>query len=271
MKIAFWSEQEGAGTTFNLAAVACAAVLLYPVSIAVISGDYQDEDLEKRFAGEISPVSGWQECNLAAEQTDYYIARGMDFLLHKSHSMELDREMLKANMKHVAAERLYCLTGGKQQYSQWWNKEMLFQQMGQVFDALEQHFNLIMVDCGCRKDDFTRRNLEEADVCVLNMHQEAEQIGEFYRVRPRLKGKVFFLVGSYFKESVYNRSNLQKLYRLEEKQLGAVPYNMQLQTAGQYGRTQKCIKRQLQPYQGMEFQQELMRSTRLIMELAGVS
>lgn len=269
MKIAFWSEQEGAGTTCNLAAVACAAIWMYPVSITVVSGDYQDGDLEKQFTGESCPSSCWQEWELAAEQEGYYIARGMDFLLHKSQNTELDRAMLTENMKHVAEERLYCLPAGKRQYSQWWNKERLFQQMGQIIHAMEQHFDLVLVDCGCRRDDFTRKNLEEADVCVLNMHQDAEQIGEFYRVRPKVKGKVFFLVSCYFKESPYNRSNLQKLYRLEEKQLGAVPYNMQLQTAGASGRVQSSIKRQLHPYQGMEFQQELMRSTRLIMELAG--
>lgn len=49
MKIAFWSEQQGAGTTFNLAVTACAAVLLHPVTVAVVPGGYHDEILESRF------------------------------------------------------------------------------------------------------------------------------------------------------------------------------------------------------------------------------
>ena len=49
MKIAFWSEQPGEGTTFNLAVTACTAVLLHPVSVAVVSGGYHDENLERKF------------------------------------------------------------------------------------------------------------------------------------------------------------------------------------------------------------------------------
>ena len=48
MKIAFWSEQQGAGTTFNLAVTACAAVLLHPITVAVVPGGYHDEILESR-------------------------------------------------------------------------------------------------------------------------------------------------------------------------------------------------------------------------------
>ena len=44
MKIVFWSEKEQAGSTFNIAAVACAAAMLYPVSIAVLAGGYEDQD-----------------------------------------------------------------------------------------------------------------------------------------------------------------------------------------------------------------------------------
>ena len=49
MKIAFWSEHENAGTTFNMAAVACATVMLYPISVAVLAGGYEDRDLESQF------------------------------------------------------------------------------------------------------------------------------------------------------------------------------------------------------------------------------
>ena len=48
MKIAFWSEQEKVGTTFNMAAIACTAALVYPISIGVVSSGYCDGDLEKK-------------------------------------------------------------------------------------------------------------------------------------------------------------------------------------------------------------------------------
>ena len=270
MKIAFWSEQEGAGTTFNMAAIVSAAVMLYPVSAAVIAGGYDDSDLENQFGFQEQTGNTWRSQEKAAEQTDYFLPGGLDFLLHRGESAELTEQMIRANMKQVVAERLYCLPCGKKQYTQWWDKDTVFSRMEQVIGKLERCFELVFIDCGSRKDDFARKVLREADVCVLNMHQEEEQIGEYYRSRRRLKGKVFFLIGNYFGESSYNRRNLERIYRLEEKQLGAIPYNVQLQTAGQNGKAEKYIKNQLQQGCGLEFNQELVRSTRLIMQLAGI-
>ena len=69
MKIAFWSEQEGAGTTFNMAAIVSAAVMLYPVSAAVIAGGYDDSDLENQFGFQEQTGNTWRSQEKAAEQT----------------------------------------------------------------------------------------------------------------------------------------------------------------------------------------------------------
>ncbi len=270
MKIAFWSEQEKAGTTFNMAAVACAAVMLYPISVAVLAGGYEDDDLENRFCYSEKTEGNRKPQMLAAEECEYFVATGLDFLLRQSDNEELTEQMIKQNMKQVVPERLYCLPGGKRQYAGWWDKEEVFGKMERIEQKLENYFDVVFIDCGCRRDDFTRRMLEQADICVLNMHQEEELIDHYYRSRIRLRGKVFFLVGNYFRESVYSRANLEKIYRLDEKILGAIPYNVHLQAAGLTGKTQGYVKSRLQQGCGLEFEQELTRSTRLIMQLAGV-
>lgn len=270
MKIAFWSEQEKAGTTFNMAAVACAAVMLYPISVAVLAGGYEDDDLENQFGYSKKTEGNRKPQMLAAEECEYFVATGLDFLLRQSGNGELTEQIIKQNMKQVVPERLYCLPGGKKQYAKWWDKEDLFGKMEQIEQKLENCFDVVFIDCGCRRDDFTRRMLEQADICVLNMHQEEELIGHYYRSRMRMRGKVFFLVGNYFRESVYSRANLEKIYRIDEKILGAIPYNVHLQAAGLTGKTQGYVKSQLQQGCGLEFEQELTRSTRLIMQLAGV-
>ena len=270
MKIAFWSEQERVGTTFNMAAVASAAVMLYPVSAAVLTGSYENYDLENQFRSHEQQEYSWSQPMLAAEADEYFLAMGLDFLLGKSENVELTEQMIKENMKQVVSERLYYLPCGKKQYARWWDKEALFQRMRQVEQRLESCFDVVFIDCGCRKDDFTRRMLEEADVCVFNMSQEHELIGHYYRSRIQLRGKIFFLVGNYFEDSVYNRINLERIYRIDEKSLGAIPYNVQLQAAGLTGKTQGYVKSQMQQGCGLEFEKELARSTRLIMQLAGI-
>lgn len=270
MKIAFWSEHENAGTTFNMAAVACATVMLYPISVAVLPGGYEDGDLEKQFLFSKQEKDDWKQQKLIAEENDYFVATGLDLLLRKSGTVELTENLLKQNLKQVVPDKLYCLTSGKKQYAKWWDKEDLFHKMEMIERQLEEVFDMVFIDCGCRRDDFARRMLEQADVCVLNMRQERETIGNYYRNRVRLRGKTFFLVGNYFEESVYSRENLEKIYRIDKNILGAIPYNVHLQAAGLTGKAQGYVKSQLQHGCGLEFEQELTRSTRLIMQLAGI-
>jgi len=99
MKIAFWSEQEKAGTTFNMAAVACAAVMLYPISVAVLAGGYEDDDLENRFCYSQKTEGNRKPQMLAAEECEYFVATGLDFLLRQSDNEELTEQMIKQNMK----------------------------------------------------------------------------------------------------------------------------------------------------------------------------
>lgn len=267
MRIAFWSEQEEAGTTLNLAAVACAAVMHYPVSAVVLSGSYEDNNLERKLYPK--EMNSWQQ-RAVAEENHYFVPNGLDLLLQKVGSQELTEQIIRQNMREVMSERLYCLPCGKKKYEEWWDKGELFHRMEQIERCLENQFDVVFVDCGCRKDDFSRKMLEQADVCVMNMCQEKELIGHYYRSRIKLRGKVFFLVGNYFKESAYNRENLEKIYRIDEKRIGAVPYNVHLQAAGLTGKAQGYVKSQLQKGRGLEFEQELTRSTRLIMQLAGI-
>ncbi len=270
MKIVFWSEKEQAGTTFNMAAIVCAAAMLYPVSIAVLASGYEDEDLENQFQFSENTKDIWRQQCLVAEESNYYVAAGLDLLLRKSETAELTDTYMKQNMKQVIPERLYCLTAGKKQYGKWWDKEELFQKMALIEQQVEKCFDVVFIDCGCRKDDFSAKMLEEADVCVMNMQQEEETIGEYYRKRMLFQGKVFFLVGNYFEESVYSRENLERIYRIDKKSIGAIPYNVHLQAAGMNGKTSGYVKSQLQDKCGLAFEQELTRSTQLIMQLAGI-
>lgn len=274
MKIAFWSEQEKSGTTFNLAAVACAAALSYPLSVAVISADYEDDNLEQNF-GEMNEIQS-QELSgeqMAAEKTDYFITAGLDCLLLKKESGALTEAMVKSNMRQVIPGRMYCMPGGRRHYEQWWCKDIVHARMAEVYEELEHYFDLVLVDCGSIKNDFTRNIRRKSDICVLNMFQKSEMIGEYYRNYLKSKENIFFLVGNYFENAVYSRQNLQKIYRLEEDQIGSMPYNPQLQAAGQTGKTKGCVKCYLGDEtrgKSLNFEQELARTTRLILKKAGV-
>ncbi len=49
MKIAFWSDEKQAETTYHTALVACASALMFPLRAAVVSGGYNGKELERNF------------------------------------------------------------------------------------------------------------------------------------------------------------------------------------------------------------------------------
>ena len=291
MKIAFWSEEHQVETAFHMSLVACASAWMRPLSVAAISGGYQGKELEKslmagysksnvvrNFPGSvIEPFTGRGygkagQILLTAEQQEYYAASGLDCLLGKRQG-ELTKQAVLENMHPVIEDRMYCLPGSRRPEQEWWPKDPLFTGLRQVLDAVEACFDVVFVDCGDRKDDFAQGVLKEADICVLNMDQESELIGDYYRNPPRFRGKVFFLVGNYFEDGLYTRRNLERLYRVDQNLLGAIPYQPQLKEAARSGRTgaevRNYIKRdKAQSYTG--FGQELARAARLILQMAGI-
>ncbi|MEY8234669.1 hypothetical protein AALA36_02945 [Lachnospiraceae bacterium 66-29] len=281
MKIAFWSEQQGAGTTFNLAVTACAAVLLHPITVAVVPGGYHDEILESRFFQTADSTlfskkpdrDYGQQAVFVAESEEYFLSNGLEYLLRQKNPEALTERLIKANMRQVVTDRMYCLSASPKPEREWWYRDSLFARMAQVMGAVESCFDIVFIDCGNRQDDYAKKVLQEADICVLNMIQGEEIIGEFYRNPPRVRGKIFFLLGKYFESALYNRKNLQRLYRVEEDRLGAMPYNPQLQAASQRGRIidgVKCYIGSELKGKNVEFEKELIRTTNLILKLAGV-
>ena len=277
MKIAFWSGQEKIGTTFNTVTIACAAAMVYPITIGVVSSGCCDGDLEKNFQGKRQACKDKAKCwndpaLLAAEQEEYFPDIGLDCLLRKEQEGELGEGLLRASMQQVIEGRLYCMPSSRKEEYKWWYKDRLFAQMHRILAAMEESLDVVLVDCGNRRDDFTQKVLQEAEVCVLNMDQEAELIGDYYRTPPPFRGKTFFLVGNYFKEELYNRTNLERLYRMDGDMLGAIPYNPQMQAASKAGMMDIGMRKYI--HHGMkgknlDFEREVLRSSKLILKRAG--
>lgn len=282
MKIAFWSEQKRAGTTFNLSVIACTSVIKHPISAAVVSGGYRNEALERGLldtqglASKMERLSlgHMEESFLAAETQEYFTVTGLDCLLLKQQREELTETVLKANMRQVVKDRMYCLPSSVRTEREWWRQDSSFVRMSRVLDAVESCFDVVFIDCGSRKDDYAQKVLKEADVCVLNINQENPEIRNFYRNPRKYPGKPFLLLGNYFEDALYNRGNLYRIYRVEEELLGAVPYNPWLQAASQKGKLLNGVKRCLEQEalgKNVEFSRELVRTVDLILKLAGLA
>ncbi len=271
MKIAFWSERGKVGTTFNLTSIACAAALAYPISVAVVTTGYRDSCLEESFVRKKHrrAQDGCARELMVAETQEYYVSRGLECLLRKGMDEDLTKEDILANMHQVVPGRLYCMAGSRRREQEWWYADSQFVRLGRLMDAMDSCFDVVFLDCGDRRDDFSKKMREEADVSVLNMSQEEELIGEYYRVCPIRREKMFFLVGNYFRDGLYTRENLERIYRISPDCLGAIPYHPRLAEAGRSGRLDGAVRKYVKEGDCAGFWKELWRTASLLLRKAG--
>jgi len=237
MKIAFWSETKESGTTCNMSVIACMAAMKYSFRTALISGGFHDLDLELSFQG---------GRELAVAELGYYSKvndHGFDQLIQDETGVTA--EQLKKNMSCIIENKLFCLPAGKKRQAVYY-PESLAPLMGQIVSVAEQCYDLVFIDCGCRKDLFTRKILREADITVINMQQNSESFSQFFRKHYDIRGRVFFLIGNYFADDVYTKDSLEHIFRMGEENIGSIPYNIHLARAYLSGRTEQYLKRSLE-------------------------
>lgn len=264
MNIAFWSEEDGCGTTSGMAAVASVCSNAWNMKTILMQSRNQEGDLRKKLDG--TPLSG-----MVREESSYYALDGLDYLLWQEKNKKLDEAMVIDSMVPVVKERMYYLPQGERKKPRVCSEE-LKGAMWHIVRQTEQLSDLTFIDCGSGEDELSEHLLSQADAVVVNLSQERQNLDAYFQKRHAFGGRVVYLVNQYQQESIYNRKNLNRLYRLQEGELGVIPLNPLFRHAVDKGKAERFIRRHIrcsaldhQYY----FMKELMQTTHIILKAAG--
>lgn len=266
MTIAFWSEEDGCGMTSAMAAIASICSDVWNLRTILVQSRNQSGDLCKRLGNPASVPMMQKECLDHGEPvTDIWDEL---FWLLKKH--RLTRTMLLHCMVPVVKGRLYYLPQGEYQ------KQPTYQPsvkdgVRQVIRCTEQLSDLTMIDCGNGTDSLSAYLLAQADAVVIGISQERQNLDAYFQNRHVFSGNVIYLVNAYHPESIYNRNNLIRIYRLPNEELAVIPYNPVFRQVSEKGKIERFICRHMHDKvfdRQFYFMQELMHTAGMVLRAA---
>lgn len=262
MKVAFFSNAAGrSAVTSNLACIAVMGALCHKRRMVLFENHYNVNSLEHAFFREDAMPS-------VREKEGYLCEEGLDGIMRGIHSGFMKPSMVRDSVLSVMKRQLYFLPGSHITDGAFFSHEF-GRVMKPLFLMLEDFGENVFVDTGGANNDSTEMILDEADLVVANISQDPQSVSEFFAQHAGLLSKTVFLIGGYQKESRYNLDNLVRRYPIDKKNIGVIPYNVELHDAIQEGRLVAFLTRNYRNGRGENhgyFMSELRKAAALIFQ-----
>lgn len=261
MKIAFWSEEDGLGTTSSMAAIASVCADAWQKRCILFQSGNQEGDLFKKLGADQRGGRSSSFCRDSWEELRYYAGGRM-----------LTKAVLFSYLLPSAKGRMHYLPQGEYKKQKSYPSDMK-KGIYSIIRFAEQAADVTFIDCGSGRDGLSEYLLAQADVVVVIISQERQNLDAYFQSRHTFQGKVIYLVSQYHQESIYNRKNINRLYRLKEEEMAVVPYNPVFRYMCEKGKIERFVYRQIR---GMAvdkqfyFMQELVHAAQTLMKTAGV-
>lgn len=240
MIAAFWSNVAGSvGTTTNLVCIGSfyamrfqRRVMLFENHLPVRTGI--EQSLFPRKEPELSFVR---------EKPFYYDYHGMEQLL----------KILRAGYEPEALDRIaVSLLDGYLKYlplSEQMSSQIYEYELNMVIERLLWELNrqndLVLIDTQSRDNLSTKTILDRAEMVVVNLRQEPDQIEDFLEHYSGLLEKAVFLLTRYQEESIYNQVNLSRIYKIPQERIWMLPDYPLLSYLQEQGRLPEFLQKNL--------------------------
>lgn len=99
-----------------------------------------------------------------------------------------------------------------------------------------------ITDCGAGMGIHARKQLEGADLIVVNFRQIPHTLDFLFTGYTGISKKIVYFISSYQKNSLYNKNYIYNYYRITPERLGVIPYNPEFQMACSRGRAAAYVK-----------------------------
>ncbi len=264
MKVVFWGGSHRCGTTSSMAAVASYLSLHSSRRSICVQPKEGGTDLELFFRP-------WESRTMLQEESTYYALEGMDYLIWQEQHHRLDQATIQETLVPLLGGRLSFLPSGARE------KPGLYPaQTGElqrrILTRLETMADLVFIDLGTAKDGLADRMMELADVVVVNFCGQQRELENFFGQPSAVRKNVLYLLPNYVEDQVYNRNNLQRIYRVDPRKICNLPSNVNFAHACMHGRVDRFIQKS-GPAQGVRrnglFFEQLRYLSNLILEVGG--
>lgn len=237
MKIAFWSNSPGkSGVTGNLTCISIVSAMYQESQMVLFENHVNINNLGSTFLNQNS-------YDRLQEKSLYFVENGLGRVLSYCDRKDLvNAGMIYRTCFSVFNQRVFYLpTGGM-------NPDLLEYRLknhaGEVMNLLEQFYNTVCIDLSSSSLESSREILKEADMIVVNLSQNHQQLSHFFRNYSKIREKAFYVIGNYDAQSVITKGDIVKRYGLPGAMVGTIPYNRRFADALTKGRVIPFLLRQ---------------------------
>ena len=106
---------------------------------------------------------------------------------------------------------------------------------------LEEVSEYIFIDTESNQNLSTKQILFDADIVVVNLTQNPDNIRDFFENYTSIREKAIYIVGKYRPERKWTRKRISYEYNVPRNRIGIMPYTIELEYAIDAGRLQQYL------------------------------
>lgn len=241
MKVSFWSPScNDCAVTSNLACISILFSNMYPFKSLIIENHLQRNKIKDL-------IHFKSNYNYVCENKNYYERyTGMNSILYDlslMHNTYHKREpcledlvkMLENVTEEILCECLFYISTDNR------TNKMLFElginkHIRIILKASELFADLTFIDTGNSNVLGTKEVLDEADLIIVNLSQDPNELHNFFKNYYSILSRSFILISKYDKKSYYNLKKITQTYLLDKSNVATIPYNAEYKEALRSGK-----------------------------------
>lgn len=220
-KIVFWSPLHGQGQTSNLHITAVIMSLLYKKRILMMQTHFTMNNMEGPLVGKNLGISN-------TESNHIFQDIGLDAAVMYSQMDMLNESILESCCMTFPDTSLLLLPGTKIKNRETFDRDIC-KSVCKMIQQAEDYVDIVMIDSNSGSNDLSYQLITSADLIIVNLTQSRYVLDKFFLEYGKWFndfGNVFFLFGSYNKNSGYNIHNCRRKYGkyINKNNSGVIPY-----------------------------------------------
>lgn len=233
MKIAFWSmDYEKSCAFHNFVAISIASVMQYPYTITAFENYLGKDNANKAY------FSSRENDKLRYGGINLYEGGGIEGLLRRLYHGNNNTDypnLLRHFSKEVIPKHLFYIPQGGIINSEIFDYELNYN-IKELLRVIEENTDICYINVNRQNHLSSKAILQEADLVVINLCQDSDNLNEFFQNYSSLLSKSIFILGNYSPKSFMSCKRISKYYDIPLEEVLPLPYSEDFNLACNQGR-----------------------------------
>lgn len=219
-------ERDGKESIINMIAMGLTLRTMKKARVLMLDSGFGSHILEEAIAG--------RQESVIREPFAYMEGEGLDYLMKKSSNRMLSEKTTEDGVIYVK-DNLGYIPGAVKKHRIMYEYEF-GRECRNILRELDKIADYVLVDCSNIAEYVRWKIQETADLIIVNVAQCAVDLEQYFSYYSSFWKKSAYCIGNYIGEEPYNLKNIQRLYRIEDRRIGIVPYNVEFRASLRKGK-----------------------------------